>query len=256
MLLGTRNGDLIFITALAVFTFGTVLIDLPPVVRIVPAVPLVLFAPGYAVQAIVFRRDSLASVDRLIIALGMSMVIAIVAGLLLAAVGIPLAPLTWTGLLSLLTIGATGVAWLRRQQLRDDAPTSHGAWRMRWRDALRLALAGVSVLLIMLGTRQITASFEQPIPAQLWLLPDDDGSLGARLGVRSGGVGGTFFIRLTAAGVLLEEFSVRLAQGETWQTDVQFTASERRQPIVGRLYDDPSSAEIRFVVLQPPPDAS
>jgi len=225
-----------------------VVVDAPPLVRLVPALLLVLFAPGYVFQSFVFAGGELPTLERLVISVAGSIVLTILVGLILAAMAIRLEPASWAVALALLTFVGAPIASLRRRR----RPTvARGVERpsMRRRDAVPLVLAGLATIAIIAGTRTIAADQEPPGPPQLWLLPSE-GGFGAYLGMSAGGLGGSYTIRLTSAGELLQEFNISLVAHEGWEQDVVFDANDRTQPIVGRLYDD-ADDELRFVVLNP-----
>ncbi len=210
---------------------------------------MILLAPGYVLQSALLPVPPLPALDRLLISFGGSIVITILVGLLLAWVRIPLVPISWTAALALFTIIGAGLAVLRRRGSKPASP-ERALPRVRLRDALPIALAGVGIVAIFVGTRTIAGDQEPAAPAQLWLLPAVDGSTGARLGMRAGD-GGDYTIRVTSAGVLLQEYAIRLDPEQAWEQHVVLSADDRRQPIVGRLYTDVSETELRFVVLQP-----
>jgi hypothetical protein len=247
-----RNADPVLLVGWAIVAVVAVALNLGAYVRVLLAVPLVLFAPGYVLHETLFARTPKPRLDQLVIALGASIVVSIVLGLLMAALGIGLEPLSWTIGLAAITLVGSLLAWIRRREVPvDPAPASLP--RIRRYEALAVVIAVGASLAIMIGTRFAVANQETAAPEQLWLLPARDGSLGAELGMRADGDGGRYAIRLTSEGVALEEFTVDLQPQETWQTSVSFTEEERRQPIVGRLYEESSDTELRFVVLQPPP---
>ena len=250
-----RHSDLVVLSVLALVAVAVVGLELPPPVRLLPALPLIFFAPGYVLQAALFPASPWPPVERTLLAVGVSLVSTIVVGLVLAAASIPLGPVSWTVALAALTLFAAAVAWFRQSHL-EATPTGFGLPPLRWRDAILITLAMVGTVAVLVGTRAIAADREVAAPEQLWLLPRDDGSLDARVGARAGGAGGAYVIRLTSAGALLEEFTVQLEPGQTWEQDVPFSEEDRRQPIVGRLYIQGEETELRFVVLQPHPDVS
>lgn len=251
--LAVPDPDLLLVAVTAFAAVLAVLLNLPVVVRLILALPLVFFVPGYALMCALFPARPLPAVERLLISVGASFGITILAGLVLARV-VGLSATSWTIMLALFGMAGAGVAWLRRKRAATERPYVQLP-TVRLRDALPLAVAAVAVIAIIVGTRVIAAQQEVPPPAQLWMLPLADGSFDAQLGVRAGPAGGAYVVQLTSAGVLVEQFDFSLAPGETWETVVDFSAEERQRPIVGRLYEGGSQLEIRFVVLQPPVDA-
>jgi hypothetical protein len=245
--------DLIFAGVFAVIATAVVVIDAPPILRAAFSIPLVLFLPGYALINALLPSKELPAVERLTIAIGASLSLTILWGFLLAVSPVRLGAIQWTVMLAAATLVLLIVALHRRGQRHEPSP-SLTIPRLRSLDAVLLAAAALSLVGVIFGMRIITAQLEEPPPALLWMLPASDGTLGAQLGVRAGRPEGGYLVRVTSAGVTLHEFRLSLDIGETWETLVAFTEQDRARPIVARLYDATGDQELRFVVLQPPPD--
>lgn len=233
----------------AVVSVVLVALDAPAAVRTLPAVAQVLVLPGYVLVAALLSSPTPSAVERLVMSVGGSIVIAILGGLALAWSNVGLTPLSWAVLLALITLIGSAAAWRLRSHA-DRAAASLVLPRLRGMDALALTIAAMAVVGIIVGTRVLAADAEAPPPAQLWMVPPSETSAIAHLGVRAGN-SGEYVVRLTSAGNLLEEFTLSLTGEETWQRGVEFTPSVRERPIVARLYDADGN-ELRFVVLQPP----
>jgi hypothetical protein len=248
-----RHQNLIVLVVVALAAIVAVGLSLHPAIRVVLAIPLVFYAPGYVLQAALLPTQSLQPLERFLVSVGGSVVVTILTGLVLAWADIPLEPISWTVALAAFTVVGAAIAWFRHRN-REPEPSGHGLPPMRWREAVPILIAVVGTVGILLGTRVLASGQEEPPPAQLWLIPHED-SFDARLGMRAGGVAGDYTIRLTSAGQLLESYTEHLDPGEAWERVVSFTEEEREQPIVGRLYLNDIETELRFVVLQPPADA-
>ncbi len=246
-----KHEDLLLVTLFAFGAVFAVLIQAPPIVRLIPALPLVFYAPGHVLVSALFPPRSLPALERLLMSVGGSIAITILVGLSVAVTPFGLGPVTWTVALASITVLGVAVAWLRRRGAYPGSPASRLP-RIKLRDGLPMLVAGVGTVAILIGTRTMAADQEPAPPAQLWLLPGDPGSPVARLGMRADGIGGDYTIRLTSAGLLLQEFAIRVDAEGSWERDITLSDEARRQPIVGRLYDDASDTELRFVVLQPP----
>ena len=242
--------DLALSGVLGLVAFLAVALDLPSLLRMVPAIPLVLFLPGYVVSEAILP-GSLSRAERLAVAIGASICLSIAIGLLLGTSFIGVSPLSWTASLAGLTaLGAVLARW-RRARSDADPPVL--------RLPLNIGLSGVVVTAFVLlaatsviwATRS-AAQEEAPPPAQLWLVPSTVDPLVARLGVRAGAQGGDYLMRITSRGQVVQEFSQNLAPGEQWQIDVTFSQDQRAGPLVARLYEGDATLETRFVVLQPP----
>jgi hypothetical protein len=249
-----RHQNLVVLVILAALAAMAVAFNLHPVVRVPLSLPLVFIGPGYVLHAALSPRNPLTPLETLLVSVGGSIVIAILLGLLVAAFRVPLEPMSWTLALATFTMIGAAIAWFRKRNLERE-PRGHGFPTMRAREAVLLTIAIIGSLGILVGTRVIASGQEEPPPEQLWLIPRQ-GALDARLGMRAGGQAGAYTIRLTSAGALLQEFTLQLSAGETWEQDLTFTEEERSRPVVGRLYAGETATELRFVVLQPPPNAT
>ena len=244
--------DLVIILALAVAALVAVALPLPTPLRFLLALPLVLALPGYALVAALIPDNSLPLLERALIAGGASLALSILAGIVLAVTPIGLGPLQWALGLTGLSASLSALAWLRRRRVPPFPTGSRSTIGLR--AAATLSIAGLAAVAILAGTRALAAEMEPLPPVQLWLMPAGPETTNALLGVRGGEPEGDYVIRLTSAGALLHEYSVNLATGETWQQVVVLDEQDRERPVVARLYHGDDFSEIRFVVLQPPPD--
>jgi hypothetical protein len=226
-----------------------------PLLRAALTIPLVLFLPGFALVSALFPSLVVPSVERILMAIGGSIAMAVLLGLVLGISPLGFAVAGWAGVLVTLTLVLLLVAWLRRTRARIDGPRPHGGSK-----PLRAALLfGVSILIVadvVLGARLAATDAQAPVPVQLWLIPVSGAHEQARLGMRSGPDGGQFHIALTTAGQTIHDFDLTLDPEQTWETIVLFPPEIRAQPIVARLYENGSDQESRFVTLQPVTDAA
>lgn len=236
---------LVAMTALVATTLG-----ISPVLRVFVAVPLVLFLPGYGLTSAIFPALVLPAVERLLISVGLSISVTILVGLGLAAIGIPLSPITWAIVLAVFTLASSGVAWVRRVRRNLVGPGMTVA-RMPRSGVAMVLIAALVAAEVLLGSRLIATDQEAPAPAQLWLVPIAGQPNDALLGVRAGENAADYRIVISVASDPIYEFELELTAGETWERHVNFSADLRAQPIVARLYQGSSQAESRFVVLQP-----
>lgn len=244
------HGDLWLCALVALAAVAAVLFDLSPIVRTLVGVPLVLLLPGYALIGMLFPAPVISGVERLLLALGTSIVLAILTGLALAATGVPLTPASWSVTLAVITLVGLAFTWLRRVWLGVRGP-SLGLATMPRVAALMVAAAALGALNIVAGSQLIAAQQQAPAPVELWMVPVDQQPTEARLGMSADGDGGAYVVQLSAGGVLLHEFDITLQPEQQWETVVEFTAQARAQPIVARLYEAGSDTESRFVVLEP-----
>jgi hypothetical protein len=231
------------------------LLGASPLVRTVLAVPLVLFLPGHALVSLLFPARIIPAVERLLLAAGSSVAVTVLAGLALAWSGVGLAPRSWAITLATITLSGLAVAWLRRLRRGLLGPGVRLA-TMPFLAAMMILIATLAAADVLLGSRLIAGQQKSPAPVELWMVPVDQMPASARLGVRAGGDGGNFVLRLSSEGVELQQFNLSLRPEEVWETSINFSGAVRAQPIVARLYQDASDTELRFVVLQPATDGS
>jgi uncharacterized protein DUF1616 len=163
-----------------------------PAARALPAVLLVLVAPGYALSLVLFpdRRDP---AERWLLALGLSLALAVVCGLVLDLLGIPLDSRSWSITLGLLTLALTTVAWQARSHLPREAPRRGDSVARvrppRGRPAMAIGAAAVVVILVagVLIAREPAGSAHVRGYSMLWALPGKTTASAFRftVGVRS-----------------------------------------------------------------------
>lgn len=223
---------------------------------------LTLFLTGFALSAAVITEQA-PPLERIVWAVGLSLVISASCGLVLGVVG-GLDRLGW--ILALLGITATClvVAGLRRRasvRVRRAAPAgiygpaAESGWR---RTAMvPLALAGAILLGIfsILWSRESARSVPPAQFTELTLVPTDaspDGELQAELGVTSRESGPRRFRIVLRAdgGGQPRSWSVALGRGESWTTVVPAPAGRR---LTAEVFLGPGkSGPYRRVELRPP----
>jgi uncharacterized membrane protein len=239
------RGDLAAATAAAAAAVVAVwsIPDHLVVLRAVLAVALVLVLPGYALTAALFPTRSLGLPERLLLAVALSVSIAIVGGLVLNGVAIRLHERSWVTLLASVTTAAALVATFRS---RDAAPRSQPR---EWARPSAYQLAAFAVALLLLGGA--TALGRAPLRAKhvagytaLWLV-QSDGDLA--LGVRSGEQGATSYrVEMRVHDLVTRRWSFRLTPGKTWQLRVRRPG---QGPVVASLYRGHGSQVYRRVEL-------
>ncbi|HEY2334100.1 MAG TPA: DUF1616 domain-containing protein [Solirubrobacterales bacterium] len=165
----------------ATFACGVLALVLPiDLLRLVFALPLTLFFPGYALSAAIFARDPIDRAKLLLLSVGASLAILALGGLLLNFTG-GLQAGTWALLLVLVVFAASRAAALRRPPA---GTTALALPRMRL-SALTAAVLAVAAL----SAAGAFALAFIPLPAkhaigytELWLQPLDSG---VRVGVGS-----------------------------------------------------------------------
>ena len=246
--------DLLVCVVLAVGATAATFAGVSPFVRVFLAIPLVLFVPGYALVSAVFPARVLPAVERLLISVGTSIALTILAGLAIAWVGVSLSPESWAAILASVTLALSVVAWIQRLRLGLTGP-GLGVARMPRAGVVMVLVAALITADVLLGSRLIATDQQAPPPTQLWMVPVEGRPNDALIGVRAGGNPADYRLVISVAGEPIYEFEIALGAGETWQRNVNFAAELRERPIVARLYEGSSSVESRFVILQPATNA-
>lgn len=87
------------------------------IVRLIGALPLVLFLPGYAITAALFLPRSLGIPERLLFSLGLSVSVTALAGLALNLTPWGLQTGTWAIALAGIVVLSGAIAWRRRRNI-------------------------------------------------------------------------------------------------------------------------------------------
>lgn len=207
-----------------------------PGLRIAAGLPLVLVLPGYALSTLIVpdgprARGKISPVLwRAMWTAGLSLVVAVLGGLLLNLTPVGLTRVTWAfsiGGLTVLAAAASG--WRRRRagaqpwRLPRPAPVT--------RLAACYAVAAVAIAGGAIGLAAASAGWQHNHGfAQLWLVPARGSAVGgqATLGVRSGYAGARTFhvvLRNGSGGSVTWDFS--LGTGQTWQRTISEPAGQR-----------------------------
>lgn len=236
-------------------------IALPPgtsaVVHTAVALPLVLFCPGFALMAALFPMRSRPSTseesvgidwpERLLFSVALSLVIAIVGGLLLNRTGPGLTTTSW----ALFLVGVTVIAGIPAV-LRSMSGLATGLTpgSVSW---TRFLVYGAAVLLAAtaLVVARSSAVQDQARPfTQLWILPGA-GSTAAEIGIRSQESSTQdYLLRVVSGGQVIRQYALSLAPGMTWQRTV--SVPSRQSGIAAYLYrPNHPGAPYRWVKLAP-----
>src|SRR4051794_27602344 len=123
-----------------------------PLLKALLTIPLVLFLPGYALVTALFPSMVVPTVERILMAIGGSIVLAIVVGLVLGALPLHLSTGSWAAVLLTLTLALIVVAWARRTRSGIVGARPHIA-RMPLRAAVLLGISVLIVADVVLGAR-------------------------------------------------------------------------------------------------------
>jgi len=154
------------------------------IVRVIAAVPLTLFLPGYAVASVCFTPRELAPPKLWTLSVGVSLMLLALGALLLNVFPFGLTTLSWAVLLVLVVVACCRAAALRRGR-----PGQRRSLRLSWRpSSLGAGLVALAVV-ISIGALVLA---QRPLPAgnavgftALWMLPATSQETGVVVGVLS-----------------------------------------------------------------------
>jgi uncharacterized membrane protein len=201
-----------------------------PLIRLVAALPLVLFLPGYAISVAIFPRRFFGVVERLLLSLGLSLIGVALAGLALYWITVSLQAGTWAIVLSGITVCASAIAWWRRKRTHSIAALPlKPHFNLSLRDSLLLSLA-ILVVAAAIGLARM------PTPPRgvsgytlVWMIPAGDGNINDyRLGVSSMEFSSVSYrLQVLLDGQVIREWpELRLASGESWETSVELQSNQ------------------------------
>ena len=245
--------DLVIFSALAAMAMTLAL--LAPeigVVRALVGLPLVLFAPGYAIVAAAFPAGRLGTIERLLFSLGASLAVAALVGLLLHWTALGLRPAAWAVALGNITLVAALIALARRWRQPAADTRQRGA-------GVTLAQGGLLGLAVLLVAGALLIARDGAIQqratgfTQLWVLPNSATQIDSvRLGVNNrepGAIG--YRLLVTASGTIIGSWPrITLGPDEQWEVTVALpTAQPPAATIEAVLYrlDAPETAYRRVL---------
>jgi uncharacterized membrane protein len=239
--------DLLLVALLTVAGVGVVLLGFESVIlRAFLTGPLVLLMPGYVLTLALFGRSHQDSYQRLLLVPGLSLMVAVLAGLLLNLLPWGLRSESWALILGATTLGASIPAYLRRGHGDETASPE-----------LKLAITHEQVLVFALAGLVTTAAFltawvgverQAATPfTQFWLLPDQDDGRSIRLGIQNVEAEPvTYLLQVEVLDLAAEWPSITVQPGETWEDSLRLPRPAlTRAAIEARLYKvDDAPAQI------------
>ena len=257
-----RNADLLAAAALAVVAALLALVaGIPTPVRILVAIPVVFAAPGYTVTEALLPGRNRGPVERVLLAVTLSISVSVLGGLLLNLLPAGLTRTTQTLLLSVVTLAGAATAALRRARVKSAEPAEPAdpaepgepsepadpgepGERRPVRRALRLSPAGIASLVLAIAVASAaiaigvqtaqahdTASF-----TQLWITANSS-STRAQVGVMNDeGAAQSYTLDLTTHGGSGRTYGFRLQDTASWRTEIALPATAKGYPVTVRLY--------------------
>ena len=157
------------------------------IVRIVAALPLALFLPGYAIVAVAFGSDELALPKRLTLSVGVSLMALVLGTLVLNVFPFGIRTASWAVLLAVVVVAACRGAALRRGRPRpgQKGRSPLASFKPSWGAVAMLAAAVViAAAALVLAQKPLPAKNAEGFTA-LWMLPTDSREDAVRVGVVS-----------------------------------------------------------------------
>jgi uncharacterized membrane protein len=215
-------------------------------VRVVFGLPLALFVPGYALTTAFLPSLAQAFPNRLMYALGVSLAVTILTGLLLNLTAEGLTGVLWTGVLGSVSLAAGVAALLRRwREMRDEDDIRQPVFRLRPTHAAMLAAAALLIVGAVTITRTAAIGEAHPGFTQLWLTPFYPSSEQyLEIGLHNfENEPVEYRVQFRIGDHVIDEWSpVRLQPNELWQKVMRVNEEplqgERAEVVVYRL-DDP-----------------
>ena len=213
-----RNVDLLAVAAcvlvsLAIFGF----VD-DPFVRVAPTLAMVLFVPGYAMSVWLFPAQTLERLERLLLAVGLSLSSAVIGALVLDRAA-HLTARSWADELAVVAaVGVAGASWRRRGlsvRCDEESPT-----RITLGPLLIVSLGAAAAMASVVGA---IAMARQPAghgqgATVLWARAESRALGTYALGVASNELGTTsYLVTGTVAGKVVLRRTLTLPSGRDWQ---------------------------------------
>jgi uncharacterized membrane protein len=235
-----EHRDLTFASAAAVLC--ALVAALVPVefVRVLAALPLCLFLPGFALVAAAFDGEELAPLKRITIEVAASLIVLVLSAFVLNAFPFGLRTASWAVLLPLLVVVGCSVAARRRGRApRQPQPPFASFGRP---SARTLVLVGAAALI---GAASVALA-QKPLPAKhaagytaLWMLPTNAAEKAVVVGVQSNEQDpASYRLRITTGGRSQSQtHRVKLDPGEEKTFEVEVPSrSTGKTYVVASLY--------------------
>jgi uncharacterized membrane protein len=241
--------DLVICSALAAVAMTLALLapEFGPL-RALVALPMVLFAPGYALVAAAFPASRLGTTERLLFSLGTSLAVAALAGLLLHWTALGLRPAAWAVALGNITLVASLFALVRRWRQPASVTAHRGA-------GLSLSQGGLLGLALLLVVGALLIARDGAIQqratgfTQLWVLPDSAAQQDSvRLGVSNRELGKVGYrLLVTSSGTIIGSWpQITLGPNEQWEATVALPTAQPASTTVEALLYRLDAPEIAY----------
>jgi hypothetical protein len=210
------------------------------VVRLLAALPLTLFLPGYAIVAVAFGRSELAPPKRLMLSVAVSLMVLPLGALVLNVFPFGIRTWSWAVLLVLIVLAASRGAALRRGPASGER---RPAWtpprlRLTWKVAPLVAALLIATAAVVLAQEPLPAKHADGYTA-LWMLPANADEEALVVGVQSNEQDpASYRLRIaTGGGSQSKTYRVKLDPGEEKTFEVKVPSrSTGKTHVVASLY--------------------
>ncbi len=207
-------------------------------VRLLAALPLTLFLPGYAIVAVAFGSRELALPKRIVLSVGTSLMTLVLGAFVLNIFPFGLRTASWAVLLPLVVIAAARGAALRRE------PADRGARRRPTIPRPAPASLAIAAVAVLIAAAALVLA-QKPLPAKnaagysaLWMLPTDSREDAVAVGVISNERHpASYRLEVSVGNSQSKTYPVDLDPGEerVYEVNVPLRASGRTH-VVATLY--------------------
>ena len=226
----------------------TIFMPATSIVRLLCALPLVFFLPGYSITAALLAPRSLGGAERLLFSLGVSVAVTALSGLALNLTPWGLHTSTWAITLAVIVLVAGAITWLRQgPDARLTPMPVERRFKLHFRDGIFVGLA-VLVTGAAFGLTQLPAAPNGVAGyTSLWMVPANQGSSNDfRLGIESSEFTETRYrLQVSINGQVVQEWpELSLKPGQTWETEISLQSNQIGSgSVVADLYklDDPGT---------------
>jgi uncharacterized membrane protein len=245
--------DLTLVVALACLAFVAALLSAPVLVRAVLLVPLVLALPGYALAATLFPPGSISPAERGVYAVGLSIAVTAIGGLLIQLV-LGLDRDIWAAFLAAVTIAAAARGLRDGERERMTFSLAKVPRSLPVAIAVFLAAAVIAAMAIASAGNGLRDAQAKIHFTDFWMIPDRVGGPTAEsftVGLRSHEGRVTHYtVRLSSQGSPLATEYLTLRAGQQWERSFPVVNELQRVPVLAKLSRD--GLPYRSLDLTPP----
>jgi len=234
----TRSSEAIYIILAGLVSAVALLLNLPPVLKLLFGILLIFVLPGYAVTLALFTPVTPGIFERICLTLGSSLAIVVLSGFLLHLLGAGLQFETWLLFLSMITASGGGIAYFRSGVHQNEKRQSLS---ITMEQAMLLSCAFALILSSILLSRANETQFQHGASSftQLWYqcAAVENGEV-LIISLRSSEeTDMNYRLVLSNGDQILEEWDgIHLKPGQQWDAAVTLPAAGETQELEAKLY--------------------